>query len=69
MPIAVYVCYVLYAVYTGIYFYNRAHGKSAQFGVTRVFQDWSSESKKVADFCVGGVFLFISGVVIIKTLF
>jgi hypothetical protein len=69
MPITVYVCYGLYVIYTGVYFYNRTHGKSAQFGVTRIFQDSSTALKVSGDLCSGGLFLFGTYVMIFKTFF
>ena len=69
MPITVYVCYGLYATYTGVYFYNRTHGKSAQFGVTRIFQDSSTALKLSCDISTAGLFLFATYVMIAKTFF
>lgn len=58
MPIAVYVCYGLYVVYTGVYAYNRRHGRSAQFFTARVLPTNSDGFKLFADICVGGLFAF-----------
>lgn len=69
MPVAIYVCYVLFAVHTGIYWYNRTHGKSAQFGVSRVFPDSSNEFKMIADLCVVISFLFLTGAVLYRSFF
>ena len=57
MPLAVYVCYVFYVIYTGFYLYNRVNGKSAQFFTARVLPTNSTEFKLFADICVGLAFL------------
>lgn len=67
MPIAVYVCYGFYTIYTGFYLYNRTHGRSAQFGVTRVEHDSSKALKISTDFFAYSGFLFITGVIIRRT--
>ena len=69
MPMTVYIFYGLYVIYTGVYFYNRTHGKSAQFGVTRIFPDSSRSLKLSGDICSAGLFLFGTCVIVLKTFF
>jgi hypothetical protein len=69
MPVAVYVCYGLYVVYTGVYAYNRKHGKSAQFFTARVLPTNSDSYKLFTDICAGGSFLFAFVAILWKTFF
>lgn len=69
MPIAVYAIYGLYVLYTGLYAYNRMHGKSAQFFTARVMPTNSSGFKLFADICVGGLFAFGFMAIVWKTFF
>ena len=69
MPIAVYVFYVLYVVYTGVYFYNRMHGKPAHFGLAHAVPEDSLGQKLLSDFCVGFLFFFSAYAMIMKTFF
>lgn len=69
MPLFVYVCYGLYLIYTGVYFYNRRHGKSAQFAVTRVSPEDSNEEKLIADLCVAISSFFVTGAVFYRQFF
>jgi len=69
MPIAVYVCYALYVIYTGFYVYNRIQGKSAQFFTARVLPTSSEAFKALADISVGGLFGFALFAMFWKTFF
>ena len=69
MPIAVYVCYVVYVVYTGVYVYNRMHGRSAQFFTARVLPTNSDGFKLFTDICVGGVFVLMLAAMLSRTFF
>jgi hypothetical protein len=69
MPMGVYVIYVIYVIYTVVYFYNRAHGKSAQFGVNRVYPKDSPILKFVVDTAALLVFFLISYAIFFKTFY
>jgi hypothetical protein len=68
MPVAVYVCYAIYVIYTGLYLYNRMNGKSAQFFTARISPTDSDGFKVFADAIVLGLFLFGFVSMIYKTM-
>lgn len=60
----VYLGYLVYAIYTGFYVYNRRRGRSAQFGTARVMPDDGPVFKLFADVCVTVTFVFSACVVL-----
>ena len=69
MPIWIYVVYVIYVAYTGVYVYNRTHGRSAQFFTVRVLPTSSDGFKLFVDICTAGSFVFAIAGLIWKTFF
>ncbi len=60
----VYLGYLVYAIYTGCYVYNRSIGRSAQFGPARISPEDSRLYKVFADCAVAVAFLFSLFVVV-----
>ena len=62
-PVIIYLFYMAHAIYTGVYFYNRLCGKSAQFGVTRICANSSKLMKLFTD--ASSAILFFYGTYVI----